>query len=119
MPELYGNFLLCDWKLLARSPYHVGLSSGDQRKQSRHRALQTTRRASIGSIAGHDVRAALHGSSLYSHTTTHTTQLLVHVDFNTVSVSYVHFNDLSSAQSNICTYCYHRLFVERTISRRV
>ena len=79
MPELYGNFLLCDWKLLARSPYHVGLSSGDQRKQSRHRALQTTRRASIGSIAGHDVRAALYMAVayVYSHTT-HTTQL-VHV----------------------------------------
>lgn len=47
MPELYGNFLLCDLKLLHRTPYHIA-SREDCRREKRHQALQTARRSSIG-----------------------------------------------------------------------
>ena len=55
MPELYGNFLLCDWKLLTRTPYHIALPSSHQCREDRHRALRTARRTSIGSNTAHDV----------------------------------------------------------------
>lgn len=60
MPELYGNFLLCDWKLVNRTPHQIGLPSTDQMRDDRRRTLVTARRSSIGSNSGHDVSIALY-----------------------------------------------------------
>ena len=106
MPELYGNFLLCDWKLLNRAPYHIP-SPTDHRRERRHEALSTGRRASIGSNIAHDVctiYCMLHSSPACTCTCTCTYPM-----YRYMYIYYMYILGVpNTCSSHQCTYMYTR-----------